>query len=215
MWKNFGLVVFAGLAAGSLVGVVEAVQLLLAVGAGEYDALLWGGVGYGLLGATLSLLFCSVSWRWTDLQVFVRVFITVGTLQTWWIFEPHSVFGIGVVVMYWLMHVLLEKTPLRVLLRFKGAVGIAVLWYVLLTTFSLTPSQRIYSPPIHHHSADGKPNILLITVDGLSESWLKSGHTPNLTAMEKSAWRFVNAFSNSPDRNLFTIRLPVSLSACQ
>ena len=93
------------------------------------------------------------------------------------------------------MGVLMEKKPLRVLLRFKGALGITVLWFVLLTTFSLTPSQRIYSPPIHHHSAVGKPNILLITVDGLSESWLKSGHTPNLTAMEKSAWRFVNAFS--------------------
>lgn len=200
MWKNFGLVVFAGLVAGSLVGVVEAVRLLLAVGAGEYDALLWGGVGYGFLGATLSLLFCSASWRWTDLQVFVRVFITVSTLLTWWIFEPHPVFGIGVAVMYWLMRVLLEKTPLRVLLRFKGALGITTLWFVLLTTFSLTPSQRIYSPPIHQHSAFGKPNILLITVDGLSESWLKSGHAPNLTAMEKSAWRFENAFSNSPNR---------------
>ena len=35
--EKLGLVVFAALA-GSLVGVVEAVQLLLAVGAGEYDA---------------------------------------------------------------------------------------------------------------------------------------------------------------------------------
>ena len=33
MWKNFGLVVFAGLVAGGLVGVVEALQLLMAVGA--------------------------------------------------------------------------------------------------------------------------------------------------------------------------------------
>ena len=40
MWKNFGLVVF-GTSAGSLVGVVVVVRLLLAVGAGEYDALLW------------------------------------------------------------------------------------------------------------------------------------------------------------------------------
>ena len=121
MWKNFGLVVFTGLVAGSLVGVVEALQLLLAVGAGEYDALLWGGVGYGLVGATLSVMFCSLSWRWTDLQIFVRVFITIGTLLAWWIFEPHLVSGIGVLMVYWLMGVLMEKTPLRVLLRPKGA----------------------------------------------------------------------------------------------
>ena len=60
MWKNIGLVVFAGLAAGSLVGVVEAVRLLLAVGAGEYDALLWGGVGYGLRGRVVSCILSSL-----------------------------------------------------------------------------------------------------------------------------------------------------------
>ena len=212
MWKNFGLVVFTGLAAGSLVGVIEAVQLLLAVGAGEYDALLWGGVGYGILGAGLAVIFCTLSWRWTDLQVFVRVFITICTILVWWIFEPHFGFVFGILMMYWLMGVLMEKTPLRVLLRFKGALGITILWFVLLTTFSLTPSQRIYSPPTHQHSAVGKPNVLLITVDGLSESWLTSGHTPNLTAMEKSAWRFVNAFSNSPDRFGGVVSLMASTS---
>ena len=107
----------------------------------------------------------------------------------------------------------MEKTPLRVLLRPKGALGITVLWFVLLTTFSLTPSQRIYSPPIHQHSAEGKLNILLLTVDGLSESWLASGHTPNLTAMEKSAWRFVNAFSNSPERFGGVVSLLASTSS--
>ena len=181
-------------------GCCRALQLLLVVGAGEYDALLWGGVGYGLLGATLSVMFCSLSWRWTDLQIFVRVFITIGTLLAWWIFEPHPVSGIGVLMMYWLMGVLMEKTPLRVLLRPKGALGITILWFVLLTTFSLTRANGFIHRQMHQHSAEGKLNILLLTVDGLSESWLKSGHTPNLTAMEKSAWRFVNAFSNSPER---------------
>ena len=167
MWKNFGLVVFTGLSAGSLVGVIEALQLLLAVGAGEYDALLWGGVGYGLVGATLSVMFCSVSWRWTELQIYVRVFVAIGTLLSWWVFDLHPLSGIVFFMMYRLMGVLMEKTPLRVLLRPKGAFGITILWFVLLTTFSLTPSQRIYSPPIHQHSAAGKPNVLLLTVDGL------------------------------------------------
>ena len=179
MWKNFGLVVFAGLSAGSLVGVVDTVRLLLAVGAGEYDALLWGGVGYGLLGAGLSVVFCLLSWRWLALQTFVRVFITVATLLVWWVFEPHTAALIGVVMLYWWMGVVIDRTPLRILLTPKGALGVSTLWFVLLVTFSLTPSQRIYSPPIHKHSALGKPNVLLITVDGLSKAWLNSGYTPN------------------------------------
>ena len=200
MWKNFGLVVFAGLSAGSLVGVVEAIRLLLAVGAGEYDALLWGGVGYGLLGGGLSVVFFPLSWRWVALQVFVRVFMTVATLLVWWVFEPLTIAIVGVLMLYWLMGVVIDRTPLRILLTPKGALGVTTLWFVLLVTFSLTPSQRIYSPPVHQNSAVGKPNVLLITVDGLSEKWLQSGYTPKLTSLEKSAWRFTNAFTNAPNR---------------
>ena len=114
MWKRFGLVLFAGLSAGSLVGVVEAVRLLLAVGPGEYDALLWGGVGYGLLGAILSLVFCLVAWRWDALQAFVRVFITITTALVWWVFEPHMSALLGVLASYWLMGVLLDLSLIHI-----------------------------------------------------------------------------------------------------
>ena len=60
----------------------------------------------------------------------------------------------------------------------------------------IDPKSACSSPPIHKHSALGT-NVLLITVDGLSKAWLNI--TP-IAALEKSAWRFTNAFSNSPDR---------------
>ena len=116
------------------------------------------------------------------------------------VFEPHVTALFGVVMLYWWLGVVIDRTPLRILLTPKGALGVSTLWIILLMTFSLTPSQRIYSPPIHKHSAFGKPNVLLITVDGLSTAWLNSGYTPKLTALDKSAWRFTNAFSNSPER---------------
>ena len=179
MWKTFRLVVFVYCRLEALVGVIEAVRLLLAVGAGEYDALLWGGVGYGLVGAGLSVCFCVLSWRWVALQTFVRVFITIAVFLGWWVFEPHTMALIGAVVLYWLMSVVIDRTPLRILLKPKGALGVSTLWFVLLLTFSLTPSQRIYSPPIHKKSALGKPNVLLITVDGLSEHGYRVAILPN------------------------------------
>ena len=59
------MVLLAGFQAGSFIGVFEAVQLLLAVGAGEYDALLWGGVLYGLTGLALSPILCIPLWTTT------------------------------------------------------------------------------------------------------------------------------------------------------
>ena len=200
MWKNFGLVVFAGGAAGSVIGIVEAMTLLLGVGAGEYDALLWGSIGYAFLGSLISVVFWAIAWQWTHLRTFVAVFVTVVTAMAWWVFDLHPLWLLSSVVLAWILNVFIDRTPLRVLLTPKGAVGVSGLWLVLLLTFSLTPSKGIYMPPVHRNSADGKPNILLIMVDGLSNSFLRSGKAPRLISLTKSAWRFTNAFSNSPDR---------------
>ena len=70
MWNKCGTVLFAGLLSGSLLGVIEAVQLLLAVGAGEYDALFWGGIGYAIFGALVSLPLVLLFWRLTKQQRF-------------------------------------------------------------------------------------------------------------------------------------------------
>ena len=210
MWKNFGLVVFTGGAAGSVVGIIEAMTLLLGVGAGEYDALLWGGIGYALLGSLMSIVFCPIAWRLTRLNVFVMVFVFVISALGWWVFELHFVWILLSVLLSWILKVLVDRTPLRVLLTPKGAMGVSALWLVLLLTFSLTPSRGIYLPPVHRNSAEGKSNILLIMIDGLPDSLIRGSDSPRLTALSKSAWRFSNAFSNSPDRFGGTAALFVS-----
>jgi len=210
MWKNFGLVVFTGGAAGSVIGIIEAMTLLLGVGAGEYDALLWGGIGYAILGSVMSLVGCLIAWQLTPLNVFVTVFVFVLTTLSWWVFEFHIIWLPLSFLLSWVLKVLVDKTPLRVLLTPKGAMGVSGLWLVLLLTFSLTPSKGIYLPPVHRNSAEGKSNILLIMIDGLPDSLIRGSDSPRLTSLAKSAWRFNNAFSNSPDRFGGTAALFVS-----
>ena len=49
MKQRLWISVSSSLLAGSVIGTLEAVVLLLGVGAGEYDALFWGAFGYGLV----------------------------------------------------------------------------------------------------------------------------------------------------------------------
>jgi hypothetical protein len=200
MWKSIGLVLLSGAIAGSMVGVLEALNLLLAVGAGEYDVLLWGGVGYALLGCVLSSILCTVSWAWTPPQIFTRTFsLTVFVLSMWtFTFSPWWL--LCIVPLHWLQRVFLERTPLRVLLTPKGGIGCASVWFALLLTFSLTPSKRIYAPPIHRENAAGKPNVLVVVIDGLPSDFMKLGATPEITAFKKSVIVFDNAFSNASNR---------------
>lgn len=200
MWKSIGLVLLSGAIAGSMVGVLEALNLLLAVGAGEYDALLWGGVGYALLGCVLSSILCVVSWTWSAPQVFTRTFSLIVCIISAWTFTASPWWLLCLVPFHWLQGVFVERTPLRILLTPKGGIGFAVVWFALLLTFSLTPSQRIYAPPVHRENASGKPNVLVVVVDGLPSDFMTWGATPELTAYKKSAIVFDNAFSNASDR---------------
>ncbi len=200
MWQLFGLIILAGVLSGSVVGVSESLQLLLAVGAGEYDALLWGGVGYSVLGGVIAIPMVVLSWWGSTIQVFVRTLVGVGASLCIWVYDASLWWLLGTVPAYWLLAILVERTPLRALLRPKGALGFLTLWFTLLTIFSLTPGQRIYSAPIHQRSAIGKPSILLLVVDGLSPFMMQDASLPQIRALSHSAIEFERALSNAPSR---------------
>ncbi len=200
IWNSVGLVLLSGFLSGSMVGVVEALTILLAVGAGEYDALLWGGIGYGVVGILLSVPFCVVGWRWEPQIVFGRVLTTCTFLITFWVFDLHWWWSILWFVFHWLQGVFLTKTPLRVVLTLKGALLLSLGWVGLLVTFSLTPGQRIFTPPVHQRQAIGKPNVLFVVVDGLSKELLQRPSMSNLRALSKNAIVFEQAVSISPSR---------------
>ncbi len=200
MWKLFGLIIFAGALAGSIVGVSESLQLLLAVGAGEYDALLWGGVGYSVLGGLIAIPMIAMSWWGSTIQIFVRTLVGVGASLCIWIYDASLWWLVGTIPIYWFLTILIGRTPLRALLNPKGAIGFLTLWFTLLTIFSLTPGQRIYSAPIHQRSSTGKPNVLFVVVDGLAPSMIHESTLPQIRALSHSAIEFDRTLSNAPDR---------------
>ena len=196
MWHKCGTVLFAGLLSGSLLGVFEAIQLLLAVGAGEYDALFWGGVGYAITGAVTSLPLIILFWRISYHKKFAwTIPIVMGTLGfaflnwNFWVLLPLS-------LVPWITGIILEKTPLRILQTPKGAFGWSILWFGLLTIFSLTLSRTIYSPPVHQNSSYGRPSVMMVVIDGLKVSDLYKGHTPALDAFGKESIEFEQGFTD-------------------
>ena len=195
MWNKFGVVLLAGFQAGTLIGVIEAIRLLLAVGAGEYDALFWGGVLYGFVGMVGSIVVALPLWTLTPERKFALVMTIVATTLGWWTFSNELWFA-GWLMIPWLVSVMLHRTPLRVLISPKGGIVGVGLWVVLLAVFSLTPSRTVYSPPVHQQSATGRPNILWLVVDHLSSASLHHGQTPALDALYKRSVVFENAFTD-------------------
>lgn len=195
MWNKFGVVLLAGFQAGSFIGLFEAVRLLLAVGAGEYDALLWGGVLYGIAGLGLAMLSWVPLWTTTLEDRFAWAFSVHFAIGGWWTFSNSWWLG-SILVLPWFTRVIVSRTPLRMLIQPKGAVGAVLLWCVLLSVFSLTPSRTVYSPPVHQHSAVGRNNVLWIVLDHLQEESLHKGSTPALDAQYKRSIVFDNALSD-------------------
>ena len=91
---------------------------------------------------------------------------------------------------------MVSRTPLRVLIHLKGGSVGVLLWLILLSIFSLTPSRTVYSPPVHQHSAFGRNNVLWIVLDQLHEESLNQGVTPALDAQYKRSIIFENALSD-------------------
>ncbi len=219
--------VAGGLIAGGVVGGTEALLVLTASATGEYWALSFGVVVYGLLGALLGLIpgaLLALVGRGEDQAAAARAWAVaaslVGSGLTGWIGahfvtvrllreRPPStevlVAGGGallaaVLATLWLAPIFLTRTPLRVLVRPKGAlvffgglVGLSVL-------FSLAPGARVAREPLPARpvadAPGGAPDVLLIAVDGLRADAL-GPDTPALAGLAREGVLFEEAWAHA------------------
>jgi arylsulfatase A-like enzyme len=190
-----------------MIGTLEAVILLLGVGAGEYDALFWGALGYGLAAVILSPLLLVISFVYpirslSVLSMWNLFFCFTAILCTVLLFTfTTTTYVVGfflVPIFVWLGHIFLSRTPLKVLPTVKGTSVFYSVLLLLLGVFSLTPGRNIYAPPIKVEQSVGKKNILLLLVDGLRNDHLRKGITPALDALGKRSLSYEKAFANSP-----------------
>ena len=205
MTQRFWLAISCSLWGGLSIGVFEAFSLLLGVGAGEYDALFFAGLGYGMLGVMLSLL-----WSWiVAVPFFTRVskfwlwsigFWSTFSLLAYWIFQPSLLWIFLLPTLIWFQQIILQRTPLKVILTPKGTLFLFSIILLVLGVFSLTPSRNIYAPPAHVELAGQRPNILIILVDGLRKIDGTHPNMPALKALQQQGITFENAFANAPTR---------------
>ena len=205
MGTKFKIVASASLMAGSIVGVIEALSILVGAGAGEYDALFWGVLGYSLLcicGTPISFL-AGVLLPVDRVTLWLSVFFGLCGFLGFWIFAPSLLQLIGLLLLFslcfWFGKIILLRTPLKILLTLKGGTGIFLLLLLIVGIFSLTPGRNIYAPPVHALSANGKPNVLILLVDGLRKDYLRLGMSPAIDSFAQRSVQFEHAFANAPD----------------
>lgn len=186
-----------GVFGGSAVGIAEALYVLSSTTPSEYQALAYGAVLYGLIGATEGVgvgVFVAVGGRWLGWSRgfawaagFFTVAASLGAVILNWLVDrtlyqeqgiPRSVqveilagLAVASLVGLWLGTVILTKTPLRVLAAPKGTVVGWALLSGLCFLFSLAPSPWVIHNPAPHHpqapDAASKPDVLLIHIDAL------------------------------------------------
>ena len=203
LWIGFS----SSLIAGSLIGMMEAVVLLLGVGAGEYDALFWGAFGYGIAGVLCSpmlVLGTAIPWfrewsvvRWWSLYFCLTLLCFSLFVFAWppnWIVMEILVLPL----VLWLTAIFLSRTPLKIVTSVKGTAALYCILMLLLGVFSLTPGRNIYAPPIHVETSNGRKNILLLLVDGLRVDHLRSGLTPAIDSLAQKSLSYERTFANAP-----------------
>lgn len=218
----------SGLIAGTLAGLCEAITILSSASTGEYIALIFGCVLYGAVGALVGvgvgvvlavlhrLMSDSIAWS----VGFLTVFATTGWLVTRAILlearpalelstEVMLIGGlVGVVLVgLWLGPILLQRTPLKILLRIRGTLALEGTMLLLAAAFSFTPgetSDESMFPELHQPpDLDEHPNILVVTVDSLRADHLgaygnPAGLTPTLDALSREGIVFEQAFASAP-----------------
>ena len=193
----------------SVVGLIEAISLLMGVAAGEYDPIFWGPLVYGLLGGLGGVLWMpclllipflqrtgflqqTVLWRWAF----------VWALSVCWyvVFQNIGYLLLCVPLLWWWLGILLDKTPFRVLQTIKGSFGISGIFFSVLWVFSLTPSRNVFVPPKHLYAPPKAVNILIVVADGVGDDFLRYNSTASLLNFSKQSVIFSHAYSNVPDR---------------
>jgi len=164
--KQVGFGIFGGLIAGAIVGLGEAVYILSGSGTGEYGALLYAVVLYGVLGVcggggigaglaffkligkpfseprawTLGFLgvFCAFGLVITKYVVNKAVYLEQGVPMNG-LLTILAVYGSIGLIGLWLGKILLTRTPMKILLKPKGTVAAYAMLALLAGVFSISP----------------------------------------------------------------------------
>ncbi len=218
----------SGLIAGTLAGLCEAIYILASASTGEYIALIYGCVLYGLVGLVLGAAIAlplamlrrlqsePVAWSLGFLLVFASTGWAVARMMLQEtrprlpLAAEAALLGAVVAVVVpglWLGPILLRRTPLKILLRLRGTLALEATVLLLAAAFSFTPGEPIGESmyPDKHQPPDliEHPNILLITVDSLRADHLgvygnPAGLTPALDELSRDGIVFEQAFASAP-----------------
>jgi len=235
----------SGLVAGLLVGLIEAISILAGINTGEYTALLFAallysvagagvGVGVGVVLAVAHRLLSTsppVSWAagfaavfvglsWTILRDLVqRTVYNARPLEL----SSEAVLAVGCLgaaaFLIWFGSILVQRTPLKILLRPRGTAAFYAVVVVLSAVFSLTPGHPL-APLDKHQPPDlaEHPNVLLLVVDALRPDHLGAygspdGLSPSIDRLAAEGVVFEEAFGHAAwtrpaMASLLTGRLP-------
>lgn len=185
-----------GLLGGSAIGVLEAAWGLSTTTPSEYQAVLYGAVIYGFIGAVIGAavgVLNAVIGRGRGLGLglawclgffgaggALALVILRFVLNQRWYGESgvpiQTTVGIAVSLLLaaavgvWFGRNLLTKTPLRALARPKGTFTLWAASTALAAVVSVAPAPAATGSEVPHHPQDGtaaRPNIILIEVDAL------------------------------------------------
>ncbi|MED5369990.1 MAG: sulfatase [Myxococcota bacterium] len=253
--KKLLLGIQGGVIGGALIGVVEALYILSSAGAvSDYVALFYAAVLYGLIGGGMGvaigvgLVVLSKLWKgMTDAQAWalaffgasLPLFIVIGRYVANKVIYGEqgvpmtgllgilgiagAIFGLGM----WLVPVVLNKTPLRILTELKGSAALYGVMLLVSGVFSFAPgggdSEAIPRVGRDQAAMADKPNVLLIMVDTLRADYLApydskwAGTQPTIEALAADSVVFEQAHANSSwtrasFANVYTSMVPSSHS---
>lgn len=251
MMRKLMIGIQAGVLGGATVGVIEAAYLLSSAGdASDYVALVYAAVLYAAIGLGqgvglgVGLVVLSKLWKGlTDERAwalsYLGAFCSLGLVITMFlankvVYGEQGVpmsgkliilggFGVDFLIGMWLVPILLEKTPLRMLLEPKGS-GAAYAGLVAicgLFSFAMGGSADQQPERMSRSQADlaDRPNVLLIVVDTLRADYLQpydsDRKTPTIQALADDGIVFERAHANASwtrasFANMYTSMVPSS-----
>jgi len=158
-----------GLIAGAIVGLVEATYILSSGSPGEYVALFYAVVLYGIIGAgigcacgggvwVVSLIFKKLSNALAYTLPFIGVIVSMGVVITLYVANKAlygeegvpsgaklkilAIYGVWSLLALWLGPIFLTRTPLKVLLRVRGTLAMYSGIAILSAIFAFAPGEE-------------------------------------------------------------------------
>ena len=168
MIKRIGLGMAGGVIAGAIVGLAEAMYILGGASTGEYGALVYATVLYGILGAcggagigggvwVLSLIRLKLSDDRGYALSFLGILCGMGLVITRYVVNKAvyleqgvptkgmliilAVFGVIGLIGLWIGRIMLTQTPLKILLTLRGSLAAYGGLLLLTAVFSFSPDQ--------------------------------------------------------------------------